>query len=96
MHQITIQSLRQLIAGSDQPHRVIEQPTVRLTGCQGQQLVSTKYRCHRLCHLQMSLGSGGGRARSPGMAEVVICTRACEEPLLTRGATSTFGDSRGW
>jgi len=29
--------------------------------------VSTKYRCHRLCHLQMSprLGWGGGRARSP-------------------------------
>ena len=27
--------------------------------------VSTKYRCHRPCHLQMSLGSGGGgRARS--------------------------------
>ena len=31
--------------------------------------VSTKYRCHRLCHLQMSLGSGGGRARSPGVAQ---------------------------
>ena len=31
--------------------------------------VSTKYRCHHLCHLQMSLaprlGSGVGRARSP-------------------------------
>ena len=39
----------------------------------------------------MSLKSGGGRARSPGMAEDVICTRVCEEPLLTRGATSTFG-----
>jgi hypothetical protein len=31
--------------------------------------VSTNYRCHRLCHLQMSLGSGGGRARSPGVAQ---------------------------
>jgi hypothetical protein len=27
--------------------------------------VSTKYRCHQLCHLQMSLGPGAGRARSP-------------------------------
>ena len=27
--------------------------------------VSTRYRCHHLCHLQMSLGSGGERVRSP-------------------------------
>jgi hypothetical protein len=46
-------------------------------------IVSTTYRCHRLCHLQMSLlrlarrigavntwsGWGGGRARSPGVAQ---------------------------
>ena len=33
--------------------------------------VSTNYRCHRLCHFEMSLpsGSGGGRARSPGVAQ---------------------------
>jgi len=31
--------------------------------------VSTKYRCHCPCHLQMSLGSGGGRARSHGVAQ---------------------------
>jgi hypothetical protein len=78
------------------PDQILELLAVVLPDDVARWPVSTKYRCHRLCHLQMSLGSGGGRARSPGMAEVVICTRACEEPLLTRGATSTFGDSRGW
>ncbi len=31
--------------------------------------VSTKYRCHHLCHLQMSLGSGDGGREAPGVAQ---------------------------
>jgi hypothetical protein len=42
--------------------------------------VSTKYRCHRLCHLQMSPESGGGRARSPGVAQRPIGARLSGAP----------------
>jgi hypothetical protein len=40
-------------------------------------IVSTKYRCHRVCHLEMSpwLGSGAGRARSPSVAQRPIGAR---------------------
>jgi hypothetical protein len=61
--------------------------------------LSTKYRCHRLCHLQISLLGGRGRAaggrRAPGVAqrptdgrlnEVCNCT-----PLFYRVCASTLG-----
>jgi hypothetical protein len=42
--------------------------------------VSTKYRCHSLCHLEMSLPSGSGRraARSPGVAQRPTCVAITE------------------
>jgi hypothetical protein len=40
--------------------------------------VSTKHRRYRLCHLQMSSGSGGGRARSPSVAHRPIGARLME------------------
>ena len=48
--------------------------------------VSTRYRCHRRCHLQMSLrsGSGGGRARSHSVAQ-----RPNRRPLY--GRPNRFG-----